>query len=84
LALNCRVAKRRAGALYRYIRGIGDGHAHPRQIAISRPSDDYQLQIEIKKLTINEPISAERFVLAQPPGTKLIHPDESTTEAPKP
>jgi outer membrane lipoprotein-sorting protein len=57
---------------------------YPRQIAISRPSDDYQLQIEIKKLTINEPISAERFVLAQPPGTKLIHPDESTTEAPKP
>jgi outer membrane lipoprotein-sorting protein len=57
---------------------------YPRQIAISRPSDDYQLQIEIKKLTINEPISAERFVLAQPPGTKLIHPDENTTEAPKP
>ena len=57
---------------------------YPRQISISRPSDDYQLQIEIKKLTINEPISAERFVLAQPPGTKLIHPDENTTEAPKP
>jgi outer membrane lipoprotein-sorting protein len=57
---------------------------YPRQIAISRPSDDYQLQIEIKKLTINEAISAERFVLAQPPGTKLIHPDENITEAPKP
>jgi len=57
---------------------------YPRQIAISRPSDDYQLQIEIKKLTINEPISAERFVLAQPSGTKLIHPDENATEAPKP
>jgi outer membrane lipoprotein-sorting protein len=57
---------------------------YPRQISISRPTDDYQLQIEIKKLTINEPISAERFVLAQPPGTKLIHPDENTPEAPKP
>ena len=62
----------------------GGGMMYPRQIAISRPSDDYQLQIEIKKLTINETISAERFVLAQPPGTKLIHPDENTTEAPKP
>jgi len=62
----------------------GGGMMYPRQISISRPSDDYQLQIEIKKLTINEPISAERFVLAQPPGTKLIHPDENTTEAPKP
>jgi outer membrane lipoprotein-sorting protein len=57
---------------------------YPRQISISRPSDDYQLQIEIKKLTVNEPISAERFVLAQPPGTKLIHSDENTPEAPKP
>jgi outer membrane lipoprotein-sorting protein len=57
---------------------------YPRRIAISRPSDDYQLQIEIKKLAVNEPISADRFVLAQPAGTKLIHPDENTTEAPKP
>jgi outer membrane lipoprotein-sorting protein len=58
--------------------------AYPRQIAISRPSDDYQLQIEIKKLTVNEAIPGDRFVLAQPPGTKLIHPDETTPEAPKP
>ena len=58
--------------------------AYPHQIAISRPSDDYQLQIDIKKLTVNEPISADRFVLAQPAGTKLIHPDENPTEAPKP
>jgi outer membrane lipoprotein-sorting protein len=60
------------------------GMMYPRQISISRPGDDYQLQIEIKKLAMNEPISAERFVLAQPPGTKLIHPDENSTEAPKP
>jgi outer membrane lipoprotein-sorting protein len=58
--------------------------SYPHQIAISRPSDDYQLQIEIKKLTVNEAISADRFVLAQPAGTKLIHPDENTPEAPKP
>jgi outer membrane lipoprotein-sorting protein len=58
--------------------------AYAHQIAISRPSDDYQLQIEIKKLTINESIPADRFVLVQPPGTKLIHPDESTPEAPNP
>jgi outer membrane lipoprotein-sorting protein len=58
--------------------------SYPHQIVISRPSDDYQLQIEIKKLTVNEAISADRFVLAQPAGTKLIHPDENTPEAPKP
>ncbi len=58
--------------------------AYPHQIVISRPSDDYQLEMEIKKLTVNEPIPADRFVLPQPPGTQLIHPDESPTEAPKP
>jgi len=57
---------------------------YPHQIAISRPGDDYQLQINIKKLTVNQPISADHFVLAQPAGTKLIHPDETTPEAPKP
>jgi outer membrane lipoprotein-sorting protein len=57
---------------------------YPRQISISRPSDDYQLEIQIKKLTINEPISADHFVLKQPPGTKLIHPDENAKEPQKP
>jgi outer membrane lipoprotein-sorting protein len=53
---------------------------YPHEIAISRPGDDYQLQIEIKKLTINEPIAPDRFVLKQPPGTRLIHPDENAKE----
>jgi hypothetical protein len=61
-----------------------NGIMYPRHIAISRPSDDYQLAIEIKKLTINEPIAADRFVLNQPPGTKLIHPDEDAKEPQKP
>jgi outer membrane lipoprotein-sorting protein len=58
--------------------------SYPHQIVISRPSDNYQLEIEIKKLTVNESIPSDRFVLAQPPGTKLVHPDENTAEAPKP
>jgi outer membrane lipoprotein-sorting protein len=57
---------------------------YPHEIAISRPSDDYQLQINVKKLTVNEPIAADRFVLNQPPGTKLIHPDENAQEPQKP
>jgi outer membrane lipoprotein-sorting protein len=57
---------------------------YPHEISISRPGDDYQLQIEIKKLTIDEPIAADRFVLKQPPGTKLIHPDEDAKEPQKP
>ena len=57
---------------------------YPHEIAISRPGDDYQLQIDLKKLTVNEPIAADRFVLKQPPGTKLIHPDEDAKEPQKP
>jgi hypothetical protein len=62
----------------------GSAMTYPRQVSISRPSDDYQLQIEIKKLTINEPIAADRFVLKQPPGTKVVHPDEDAKEPQKP
>ena len=45
---------------------------YPRSILIRRPHDDYQLQIKITKLTVNEPISADRFELKQPPGTELV------------
>jgi hypothetical protein len=62
----------------------GGSLMYPRQVSISRPSDDYQLQIEIKKLSINEPIAPDRFVLKQPLGTKLIHPDENAKEPQKP
>jgi outer membrane lipoprotein-sorting protein len=73
-----------AGAAAASTAAAGSAMMYPRQVSISRPSDDYQLQIEIKKLTINEPISADHFVLKQPPGTKLIHPDEDAKEPQKP
>jgi outer membrane lipoprotein-sorting protein len=44
----------------------------PRDIHIWRPQDDYKLEIQIMKLTLNEPISADRFQLAQPAGTQLV------------
>jgi outer membrane lipoprotein-sorting protein len=52
-----------------------------RQINVSRPADDYQLQITIVKATLNEPISADRFILQQPPGTELVHVGEEPKEA---
>jgi outer membrane lipoprotein-sorting protein len=44
-----------------------------RDIHIWRPQDDYKLEIKILKLTLNDPISPDRFVLTEPPGTELIH-----------
>lgn len=53
---------------------------YARQITFRRPADDYQLQIGVKKLTVNEPVSADRFVLQQPPGTELMDVGKETQE----
>lgn len=55
---------------------------YPRQITISRPGDDYTLEISIKKITLNETVPAERFLLQQPPGTDLVHVGEESKEQP--
>jgi outer membrane lipoprotein-sorting protein len=51
---------------------------YPWQINVTRPNDDYQLQITLKKLTVNEPIAPDRFLLPQPPGTDLVRLGENT------
>lgn len=51
-----------------------------RDIHIWRPQDDYKLEIQIQKLTLNELISADRFELAQPSGTDLVRVGDETTE----
>jgi len=50
--------------------------SYARDIKIWRPQDDYKLEVHILKLTLNEPISADRFVLNQPGGTDLVHIEE--------
>ena len=51
--------------------------SYPWQINVTRPSDDYQLQITLKKLTVNEPIAPDRFSLPQPQGTDLVNLSEN-------
>lgn len=55
---------------------------YPRQILLNRPQNDYQLQITIAKLTLNESLTPDRFELAQPPGTDLVQVDESKDQKP--
>ena len=56
-----------------------------RDLHIWRPQDDYKLEIKILKLTLNETISPERFELAQPAGTDLVHVgDETSATHPRP
>lgn len=52
-----------------------------RQIELTRPAEDYALQIGITKLTANEPLSADKFELKQPAGTELVNAGEPAKES---
>jgi len=44
----------------------------PRAIRLERPHDDYKLDLQVTKISLNEEIPSERFKLEQPPGTELV------------
>ena len=46
--------------------------AFPRTIRIDRPHDDYKLDLQVTKVTLNDQIPAERFKLEQPAGSELV------------
>jgi hypothetical protein len=52
----------------------------PRSIRIERPHDDYRLDLQIAKITLNDDIPLDRFKLEPPPGSELIRVGESTEE----
>jgi outer membrane lipoprotein-sorting protein len=52
------------------------------EIDLTRPIEDYGLTIGITKLTVNQPVTADKFELSQPPGTKLIHVGETPEQKP--
>lgn len=65
----------------RYAGWSGFGNARfPDDIIITRPYDGYQLQIQIKKLTPNQPIPAAKFEMKQPAGAKLVRVGEAPEE----
>jgi hypothetical protein len=45
----------------------------PRVIRIDRPHDDYQLDLQIAKVTVNADIPPDRFKLEQPAGSELVN-----------
>ncbi|HYL83595.1 MAG TPA: hypothetical protein VE263_05130 [Candidatus Angelobacter sp.] len=54
----------------------------PRTIRLERPRDDYRLDLQITKITVNEDIPAERFKLDQPAGSELVRVGEATENKP--
>jgi hypothetical protein len=57
--------------------------AFPRQIRIERPHDDYRLDLQITKLSLNEDLPLDRFKLEQPPGSDLVRVGEAAEEKPR-
>ena len=57
--------------------------AFPRQIRIERPHDDYRLDLQIVKLSLNEALPPDRFKLQQPPGSDLVRVPENAEEKPR-
>ena len=55
----------------------------PRAIRIERPHDDYKLEMQVTKATVNEEIPAERFKLEQPAGAELVHVGDAAENKPQ-
>lgn len=52
-----------------------DGQEFPSVVQIKRPQEEYKLTLSIVKLTLNEPLPDDKFVLQQPAGADVVHLD---------
>jgi outer membrane lipoprotein-sorting protein len=62
--------------------GAGTVSSFPRTIRIDRPHDDYRLELQLTKISVNEEIPADRFRLEQPAGSELVRVGENTDNNP--
>jgi hypothetical protein len=46
---------------------------YPRSIRMDRPRDEYRLEMTFSKISVNEPMAAERFRLEPPDGAEVVH-----------
>jgi outer membrane lipoprotein-sorting protein len=58
-----------------------DGLQFPATIRVWRPQEEYSVTLKIEKLTINQPLTDEQFVLNQPPGSQLVQLDKDAPTA---
>ncbi|HXR32911.1 MAG TPA: hypothetical protein VN830_04350 [Verrucomicrobiae bacterium] len=46
---------------------------YPRTIRMERPHDEYRLDMSVEKISLNEPLEADRFKLEPPAGEEIVH-----------
>jgi hypothetical protein len=54
----------------------------PNSISITRPHDDYKLDLQVLKITLNGDLPADRFKLEQPAGSELVQVGEASEKRP--
>lgn len=54
--------------------------AFPRVIRLERPHDDYKLDLLVSKISLNEELGSDRFLLEQPPGAELVRVGEKAED----
>jgi hypothetical protein len=52
-----------------------DAVNYPSRIEISRPQEEYVIQLNMLKLEINKQLRDDQFALQQPPGAEVVHLD---------
>jgi hypothetical protein len=57
--------------------------AFPHAMRIDRPHDDYRLDLQFTKVTVNEDLPADRFRLEQPAGSELLRVGENGEDKPR-
>jgi outer membrane lipoprotein-sorting protein len=55
----------------------GSAAEYPMNIRIERPHDEYQLDLAISKIALNETLEADRFKLEAPAGAEVVHVGEN-------
>src|SRR5712664_3686230 len=53
-------------------------NSFPRSIQLERPHEDYKLDLQVTKISLNEEIPSERFELEQPAGAELVRVSDAT------
>jgi outer membrane lipoprotein-sorting protein len=48
------------------------GTSYPSHFEVTRPIEDYRLAITMLKVTFNQPIDPEKFILNKPEGAQLV------------
>ena len=70
-------------AQYGNFRNLG-GVFFPMHIVIRRPEEEYTVGIKVLKLTLNQPLKPDQFVLEQPAGAQVVRLDGRTAAASSP